>query len=182
MTKVNKKTKRVFEMFARKVIRDSINNLSRQDHIDTGKLASALAYDLFVYRSGALELKFTMPLYGMFQDKGVKGSQSGRRAYKSPYRFKGKNIKEDVIEAWIKRKGLQGRDKKGRFIKRETFAYLIGRKIALFGLPATRFFSNAFRLHFRQMPREVIRSYATDVADFLRFTTKDIMTDGGTIS
>lgn len=29
-------------------------------------------------------------MYGMFQDKGVKGSQSGRRAYKSPYKFKGK--------------------------------------------------------------------------------------------
>ena len=191
MTKVNKKTKRVFEMFARKVIRDSINNLSRQDHIDTGKLASALAYDLFVYRSGALELKFTMPLYGMFQDKGVKGSQSGRRAYKSPYRFTGKNIKPGVVEAWLKRKGIQGRVDKnwesagnrgGQFITRKSLAFIIGRKIALFGLPATRFFSNAFRLHFRQMPRDVIRSYATDVADFLRFTTKDIMTDGGTIS
>ena len=175
MTKLKlKSTERVFKMFADKVINQSIRNLKNQDHIDSGKLAQDLSYDLKVYKSLSLELNFKMPMYGMFQDKGVKGSQSGRRAYKSPYKFKGKNIKEDVIEAWIKRKGIQGRDKKGRFIKRESLAYLIGRKIALFGLPATRFFSNAFRQHYRKLPKNVIQAYAQDVSKFLKETTQDI--------
>ena len=175
MTKLKlKSTERVFKMFADKVINQSIRNLKNQDHIDSGKLAQDLSYDLKVYKSLSLELNFKMPMYGMFQDKGVKGSQSGRRAYKSPYKFKGKNIKENVIEAWIKRKGIQGRDKKGRFIKRESLAYLIGRKIALFGLPATRFFSNAFRQHYRKLPKNVIQAYAQDVSKFLKETTQDI--------
>tara|TARA_R100000458_G_C8278343_1_gene254404 strand:- start:10276 stop:10806 length:531 start_codon:yes stop_codon:yes gene_type:complete len=175
MTKLKlKSTERVFKMFADKVINQSIRNLKNQDHIDSGKLAQGLSYDLKVHKSLSLELNFKMPMYGMFQDKGVKGSQSGRRAYKSPYKFKGKNIKEDVIEAWIKRKGIQGRDKKGRFIKRESLAYLIGRKIALFGLPATRFFSNAFRQHYRKLPKNVIQAYAQDVSKFLKETTQDI--------
>ena len=175
MTKLKlKSTERVFKMFADKVINQSIRNLKNQDHIDSGKLAQDLSYDLKVYKSLSLELNFKMPMYGMFQDKGVKGSQSGRRAYKSPYKFKGKNIKEDVIEAWIKRKGIQGRDKKGRFIKRESLAYLIGRKIALFGLPATRFFSNSFRQHYRKLPKNVIQAYAQDVSKFLKETTQDI--------
>jgi hypothetical protein len=178
-----KSTQRVFKMFADKVIKQSIRNLSKQDHIDTGKLGQELDYDLKVYSSGALELNFKMPLYGDFQDKGVKGSQSGRRAYKSPYRFKGKNIKEGVVEAWLKRKGIQGRVDKnwesagnrgGQFITRKSFAYIIGRKIALFGLPATRFFSNAFRQHYRKLPPDVIRAYANDVAKFLKATTQDI--------
>ena len=175
MTKLKlKSTERVFKMFADKVINQSIRNLKNQDHIDTGKLAQDLSYDLKVHKSLSLELNFKMPLYAMFQDKGVKGSQSGRRAYKSPYKFKGKNIKEDVIETWIKRKGIQGRDKKGRFIKRESLAYLIGRKIALFGLPATRFFSNAFRQHYRKLPKNVIQAYAQDVRKFIKETTQDI--------
>ena len=175
MTKLKlKSTERVFKMFADKVINQSIRNLKNQDHIDSGKLAQDLSYDLKVHKSLSLELNFKMPMYGMFQDKGVKGSQSGRRAYKSPYKFKGKNIKEDVIEAWIKRKGIQGRDKKGRFIKRESLAYLIGRKIALFGLPATRFFSNAFRQHYRKLPKDIIRAYAQDVRKFIKATTQDI--------
>lgn len=169
------RTQKVMKLFADKVIKQSIRNLAKQDHIDTGKLAEKLDYDLNVYPSGALELNFKMPQYGMFQDKGVKGSEGGRRAYKSPYKFKGKNIKEGVIEAWIQRRGLRGRDKRGRFITRKSFAFLVGRKIALFGLPATRFFSNAFRQHYRKLPKDFTTAYANDVQQFIRNTTADIL-------
>ena len=106
-----KASERIFKMFADKVIKQSIKNLASQDHIDTGKLANKLDYRLRVFDSGALDLQFLMPEYGEFQDKGVKGSVSGRKAYKSPYRFKGSNIKEGVVEDWLKRKGIQGRVK-----------------------------------------------------------------------
>ena len=169
------RTHRIMKLFADKVIKQSIRNLEMQDKVNTGKLAQNLDYDLNVFPSGALELNFKMPQYGMFQDKGVKGSQSGRKAYKSPYKFKGKNIKEGVVEEWIKRKGIQGRDKKGRFITRKSLAFVIGRSIALYGLPATRYFSNAFRQHYRNLPKDFIRAYASDVAKFLRQTTADIV-------
>jgi hypothetical protein len=193
MTKIKlKSTERVFKMFADKVINQSIRNLKNQDHIDSGKLAQDLSYDLKVHKSLSLELNFKMPLYGMFQDKGVKGSsgkqspKGKRNAYKSDYRFKGKNIKKGVVEAWLTRKGIQGRDRgytkadgtkvKGtqRFIKRKTLAFIIGRSIALYGLPATRFFSNAFRQHYRKLPKDIIRAYAQDVRKFIKATTQDI--------
>ena len=170
------RTEKIVKMFADKVIKQSVRNLSKQDHIDTGKLAQKLNYNLEVYPSGALELNFEMPEYGLFQDKGVKGSIGGkRRAVKSPYKFKGKNIKKDVIEDWIIRKGIKGRDKKGRFITRKSFAFLVGRKIALFGLPATRFFSNAFRQHYRKLPSDFTKAYANDLEKFLKATTADIL-------
>ena len=168
-------TKKLMDAFAKKVIKQSIRNLEKQDKIDSGKLAKSLNYNLEVYPSGALELNFQMPDYGLYQDKGVKGSQSGRKAYKSPYKFKGKNIKQGVVESWIKRKGIQGRDKKGRFITRKSFAFLIGRKIALFGLPATRFFSNAFRQHYKKLSSDFTKAYASDVEKFLKQTTADIL-------
>ena len=168
-------TKKLMDAFAKKVINQSIRNLEKQDKVDSGKLAKSLNYNLEVYPSGALELNFQMPDYGLYQDKGVKGSQSGRKAYKSPYKFKGKNIKAGVIEGWIKRKGIQGRDKKGRFITRKSLAFLIGRNIALFGLPATRFFSKAFRQHYRKLPDQFAKAYASDVEKFLRQTTADIL-------
>ena len=169
-------TKKLMDAFAKKVINQSIRNLEKQDKVDSGKLAQSLNYNLEVYPSGALELNFQMPAYGLFQDKGVKGSVGGkRRAVKSPYKFKGKNIKQGVIESWIKRKGIQGRDKKGRFITRKSLAYVIGRNIALFGLPATRFFSKAFRQHYRKLPKQFAKVYASDVEKFLRQTTADIL-------
>ena len=169
------RTEKIVKMFADKVINQSVRNLAKQDHIDTGRLAEKLNYDLKVFPSGALELNFNMPYYGLFQDKGVKGKESGRRAYKSPYKFKSDNIPNAPIEAWIKRKGIQGRDKKGRFITRKSFAFLVGRKIALFGLPATRFFSNAFRQHYRNLSSDFTKAYASDVEKFLRQTTADVL-------
>ena len=179
-----KASERIFKMFADKVIKQSIKNLASQDHIDTGKLANKLDYRLRVFDSGALDLQFLMPEYGEFQDKGVKGSVSGRKAYKSPYRFTGSNIKEGVVEDWLKRKGIQGRVKSewksannrgGQFIKRKSLAYIIGRSIALYGLPATRFFSNAFRSNFKQLPKDFIKAYAKDFRDFLKETTREIL-------
>ena len=174
-------TEKVLERFAQKVINQSIQNLSKQDHIDSGKLAQGMDYNVKVYPSGAIELDFFMADYGKFVDKGVKGSsgkqspKGKRNAYKSKYKFKGQNIKKGVIENWAKRKGIQGRDKKGRFIKRKSLAFLIGRSIALFGLPATRFFSNAFRQHYKNLPANFTKAYADDVQQFLKFATKDFL-------
>ena len=178
-------TEKLMDAFAKKVINQSIRNLAKQDKIDTGKLAQSMDYNLKVYPSGALELNFIMPDYGLYQDKGVKGSIGGKRkAVKSPYKFTGSNIKKGVIENWLKRKGIQGRVKKewksagnrgGQFIKRKSLAYIIGRSIALYGLPATRFFSNAFRQHYRKLPEQFAKTYADDVEKFLRQTTADIL-------
>lgn len=186
-------TKKLMDAFAKKVINQSIRNLEKQDRIGTGKLAQSLNYNLEVYPSGALELNFKMPVYGLFQEKGVKGSsgkqspKGKRNAPKSPYKFKSKNIPNAPIEAWIARKGIKGRDMgytksdgtkvkgTGRFIKRKTLAFLIGRSIALYGIPATRFFSKAFRQHYRKLPEQFAKVYASDVEKFLRQTTADIL-------
>lgn len=172
-------TEKVFKAFADKVVKRAINNLAKQDHIDTGALAEELDYNVKVFPSGALELDFTAPYYWKFQDKGVKGSsgknspKGKRNAYNSPFKFKKSNIKRGVVEAWVKRKGIQGRDEKGRFIKHKTLAYLIGRSIALYGIPATRFFSSAFRLEARKLPDEIRKAYAKDISKFLQFAIND---------
>ena len=166
-------TEKVLKAFADKVVKRAINNLAKGDHIASGDLAENLDYKVEVYPSGALELEFTAPYYWKFQDKGVKGRESGRKAYKSPFRFKKKNLPNGVIERWVKRKGIQGRDKKGRFIKHKTLSFLIGRSIALYGIPATRFFSNAFRYEARNLPPEIRKAYAEDISKFLKFATKD---------
>ena len=40
------RTEKIVKMFADKVIKQSVRNLAKQDHIDTGKLAEKLNYDL----------------------------------------------------------------------------------------------------------------------------------------
>ena len=166
-------TEKVLKLFAEKVVNRSKAKEAKQDHIDTGSLAENLDYKVEVYPSGALELEFVAPYYWKFQDKGVKGKKSGRKAYNSPFKFKKENLPNGIIERWVKRRGIQGRDKKGRFIKHKTLSYLIGRSIALYGIPATRFFSSAFRYEARRLPPEIRKAYAQDISKFLKFAIKD---------
>jgi len=53
-----------------------------------------------------------------------------------------KGVPIDAIEKWIKYKGLVGRDKKGRFIKRRSFAFAIQTNIKKFGIRPSNFLDN----------------------------------------
>jgi hypothetical protein len=58
--------------------------------------------------------------------------QSGRAPGK-------KGVPIAAIEKWIKERGLQGRDKKGKFIKRKSFAFAIQNNIKKFGIRPANF-------------------------------------------
>ena len=57
-----------------------------------------------------------------------------------------KGIPISVLEKWIKERGLQGRDKKGRFIKRESFAFAIQSNIKKFGIRPSNFLDVALEM------------------------------------
>ena len=50
-----------------------------------------------------------------------------------------KGIPISAIEKWIKDRGLQGRDKRGRFIKKRSFAFAIQNNIKKFGIRPSNF-------------------------------------------
>jgi hypothetical protein len=50
------------------------------------------------------------------------------------------------LEKWIKERGLTGRDKKGRFIKRRSFAFAIQSNIKKFGIRPSNFLDVALEM------------------------------------
>jgi hypothetical protein len=50
-----------------------------------------------------------------------------------------KGVPINVLEKWIKDRGLQGRDKEGKFIKRKSFAFAIQNNIKKFGIRPSNF-------------------------------------------
>jgi hypothetical protein len=50
-----------------------------------------------------------------------------------------KGVPISAIENWIKSRGLQGRDNKGQFIKRRSFAFAIQNNIKKFGIRTSNF-------------------------------------------
>lgn len=57
-----------------------------------------------------------------------------------------KGVPISALEQWIKERGLQGRDKKGRFIKRRSFAFAIQSNIKKFGIRPANFLDVALEM------------------------------------
>jgi hypothetical protein len=72
-------------------------------------------------------------------DEYFKWVQSGRLPGK-------KGIPISAIEKWIKDRGLQGRDKKGKFIKKRSFAFAIQNNIKKFGIRPSNFLDVALEM------------------------------------
>ena len=106
--------------------------------------------------------------YWQFVDEGVKGvggfKGSGRaRGQGSPFKFSSKMPPRQPLMQWIKNKPLKGRDKKGRFIKRESFAFLIQRSIFQRGLERTQFFSKPFTEQLNKQTDNITEAFANDL-------------------
>jgi hypothetical protein len=111
--------------------------------------------------------------YWDFVDEGVRGSGgykgSGKmRGQGSPFSFKGKNIKEGVVEGWIKNKPLKLRNQKGQFIEKnkkniKSAAFLIGRAIAQRGLTRTQFFSKPFTQQLNKQTDAIVEAFGNDL-------------------
>jgi hypothetical protein len=128
-----------------------------------------------VYPSGAVDMSFVAEGYAKFVDKGVKGSKSSAKAPNSPYKYTTKQPPSGVIDKWAVRKGIQGvRDKKGRFIPRKSLVFSIARNIKLYGVKPSNFFTDAFNVAYRDLPKDFIKAYAQDTQQFLKFVSKEI--------
>jgi hypothetical protein len=57
-----------------------------------------------------------------------------------------KGVPISAIENWIKSRNLQGRDKKGKFIKRRSFAFAIQNNIKKFGIRPSNFLDVALEM------------------------------------
>jgi len=132
-----KQTREELNKFGKFVIQQARSRLTkgikrgnkRFSQNDTRKLYNSLEYKPF-NRSGSVGVEFYMEDYGKFQDKGVKGTKSNYLENKnSPFSYSTKMPNPEIFEGYIKRKGIKGRDKKGRFITNKSLQFLIARSI-----------------------------------------------------
>ena len=161
---LNKETQDSLNGFAKYVIQQSRSNLTKGGKKASGDLYKSLGYVVEQTAKG-FSLSFEMEDYGTFQDLGVKGKVKSSKAPNSPYRFgtgsgkKGGLTKS--INKWVRRKGIQFRDKKsGRFLSYDSTSYLISRSIYQTGIKASLFFTKPFRAAFKRLPDELLEAYS----------------------
>jgi hypothetical protein len=163
--------------YGRYIVRQARKILEQRGKNTTGKLSRSLKYKIEETKEG-YDIKFLASKYAAFVNKGVSGTQ-GRRTYidingkrkVSPFKFK-KQPPSDVIEGWIKNRGIQGRDKKGRFITRKSLAYLIARNIKLKGVPGVSFYTQPLSFSFNKFKKDMITHFKTDVLNEIKTFNK----------
>ncbi len=176
-----KETRNTLNTFAKYVIQQSRTNLTKGrkkygSYNDTKKLYNSLDSDVKVSKN-SFELSFLMEDYGVFLDKGVRGKTSSSKAPNSPFRFgSGKGKKGGLtngINKWVRRKGFQFRDNKGRFMSYDSTAFLISRSIYNKGTKPSLFFTKPFEKAFKNLPKELVESFALDVEQLIKTTVNN---------
>lgn len=154
--------------FRKHVITEARKNLTRNKKNASKTLYNDMNSFLKVSEN-SFELGFEMPIYGQFQDQGVSGI---KKKYDTPFSYKKKMPPLDVFEAWIKRKGIKGRDKRGRFITNKSLSYLIARSVFNNGIKPSLFFTRPFELAYKRLGDDIIEAFGLDIDEFLKYTLK----------
>jgi hypothetical protein len=154
-----KETKDVLNKFAKYVIKQARTNLTKQKKNSSKKLYDSLDYELKVSHN-SFGITFLMEEYGAYQDKGVSGKKN---KYDTPFSYKSKMPPANKLDKWSVRKGIAPRDKKGRFIPRQSLNFLIARSIYMKGIKPSLFFTKPFEKAFNDLPPELTTAFAIDI-------------------
>jgi len=163
--------------FAKYVIQQSRANLTKGKKNSSKELYNSLDSNVKVSKN-SFELTFLMEDYGVFQDKGVKGTKSNYLENKdSPFSYKSKGGKNGLkgmpppkaFDKWIVRKGLKGiRNNKGQFISRKSLQFMIARSVFEKGIKASMFFTKPFKKAFKNLDKDLIEAYKLDVEALIK--------------
>ena len=163
-------TREALNKFAKYVVQQSRSNLTKSDKNVSKELYNSLGYDLNVSKN-SFSLSILMEDYGVFQDKGVSGTE---KKYNTPFKYTNKRPPASAFSNWVVRKGLKGtRDAKGRFVSRKGLMFAVANSIFKKGIKPSMFFTTPFQKSFKDLPEELILSFGLDLERFIDFTIKD---------
>ena len=163
-------TREALNKFAKYVVQQSRSNLTKSNKNVSKELYNSLGYDLNVSKN-SFSLSILMEDYGVFQDKGVSGTE---KKYNTPFKYTNKRPPASAFSNWVVRKGLKGtRDAKGRFVSRKGLMFAVANSIFKKGIKPSMFFTTPFHKAFKDLPEELILSFGLDLERFIDFTIKD---------
>ena len=163
-------TREALNKFAKYVVQQSRSNLTKSGKNVSKELYNSLDSDIKVSKN-SFQLEFLMEQYGVFQDKGVSGTE---KKYNTPFKYTNKRPPASAFSNWVVRKGLKGtRDAKGRFVSRKGLMFAVANSVFKKGIKPSMFFTKPFEKAFKGLDEELIKAYALDVEKFMDFTIKD---------
>lgn len=141
------------------VISESQKNLRKLGK-DGGKLYDSLEGRVKA-NSNSFEMEFSMEEYGIYQDKGVSGTE---KKYNTQFKYKTGNKNAPpprAFDKWIIRKGLAPR-KKGKFKSRKSLQFALSRFIQKNGIKPSLFFTKPFEKAYKRLPNDLVEAFGLD--------------------
>ena len=156
--------------FAKYVISQSRANLTRDKKNASKELWKSLDSEIKVSKN-SFQLSFLMEDYGVFQDKGVSGTE---KKYNTPFKYTNKKPPASAFSQWVIRKGLKGtRDEKGRFVSRKGLQFAIANTVFRKGIKPSLFFTKPFEKAFKNLDKDLIEAYKLDVEQLIKTTVNN---------
>ena len=165
-----RETQKVLEAFKDFVIQQARTRLTKNKKNVSKELYNSLKGNV-KEMPNSIAVDFEMEEYGVYQDKGVSGTE---KKYNTPYSYKSKMPPIKPLADWAKSKNIRLRDEQGKYKKGNynTIGYLIARSIYKKGIKPSLFFTKPFEQAFKKLPNELTESFGLDVEDFLAFALK----------
>ena len=152
------------------VVLNSKRNLVTQGKNTFGNLSKALDESKVSVGKNSFQLDFTMPMYGQYQDKGVSGTKT---VYATAFSYKTKMPPTKSLDKWIVKKGIAPRNKEGKFVSREGLKFAIARKIYLYGIKPSLFFTKPFEEGYTKfINQELEKAFAIDAVELFKYSLK----------
>jgi len=162
-----KETREALNNFGKFVVQQARARLTKGNKNVNKKLYNSLEYKPF-NKDGSIGVEFYMEKYGKFQDQGVKGTKSNYIENKnSPFSYRSNMPPPKAFKDFIKRKGIKGRDKKGRFITNQSLQFLIARSVFNKGIRASMFFTKPFNQAYEKLPAELQENFVKDIENLI---------------
>jgi hypothetical protein len=161
-------TQEELDKFKNYVIQQSKSNLTKLKKNSSKKLYDSIKGKVKVMPN-SFSMEFTMEDYGQYQDKGVNGK---RTAYATPFSYRDKMPPPKAFDKWIVKKGIAPRDKNGKFLSRQSLQFALSRKIFMYGIKPTLFFTKPFEKAYEKLPSQLIDKYGLDALELFNHTIK----------
>ena len=130
------------QVWAQQVVTNAKSILIQNRKVASGRLVNSIRYN--VNAQGKISF--------LYDQDGKWVTQGRKRGSRFP--------PPAPISKWIKEKGIQGRDKKGRFISNKSLTFLISRAIARDGIKPLPFMKMAIQQSIKQLGKALKTSLA----------------------
>ena len=144
------------DRFKNYVISESQKNLRKLGK-DGGKLYDSIQARVKA-NPNSFEMEFSMEEYGIYQDKGVSGTE---KKYNTQYKYTTKAPPPKAFDKWIVRKGLAPR-KNGKFQTRKGLQFALSRYIFKKGIKPSLFFTKPFEKAYKKLPQDLVDAFGVD--------------------